>query len=405
MSRGNMSKMKIELIAVAGLIAASVCYAQEGNLGNFQPASTNVGTSYPRVGSDSRIQVQIKAPDAKSVKVRIWGGQTLDMVKQPDGTWVATSLPLAPGFHYYTLIIDGAEVSDPGSYTFYGGGKDASAIEVPEVGATYYNAQDVPHGKVRQIWYHSSVTGTWRHAFVYTPPNYDDQPTLRYPVLYLQHGGGEDETGWIRQGHANFILDNLIASKSCRSMIVVMADGNTRRPGQVAPMRAGGQPNMAAMLQAMQEMNQVFVDEMTKVIVPYIDANFRTIPDRDHRAIAGLSMGGGQAFAVVLSKPDLFAYVGGFSGVPGGAGGPAFNTKTDFGGVMADADAFNKRMKLVWFGIGTQEPERMMQGMQNFRKSLSDAGIRFKYFESPGTAHEWQTWRRDLQDFAPRLFK
>jgi enterochelin esterase-like enzyme len=396
--------MKIELIAVVGLMVAGVCVAQEGNQGNFQPASTNVGTSFPRVGSDSRVQVQVKAPHARSVKVRFWGGPTLDMEKQPDGTWVAMTPPQAPGLHYYTLIIDGAEVSDPGSYTFYGGGKDASAVEVPEAGATYYDAQDVPHGQVRQIWYHSSVTGSWRHALVYMPPSYDAQPTLRYPVLYLQHGGGEDETGWIKQGHANFILDNLIASKACRPMIVVMANGNTRRPGQAATMRAGGRPDMAEMMRAMHEMNQVFVDEMTQVIT-YIDTNFRTIPDRDHRAMAGLSMGGGQAFAVVLNKPDLFAYVGGFSGVPGGPGGPVISTKTDFGGVMADADAFNKRMKLVWFGIGTQEPEGMMRGMQGFRKALTDAGIKFVYFESPGTSHEWQTWRRDLNDFAPRLFK
>lgn len=397
--------MKIELIAIAGLVLAGVCYAQEGNQGNFQPATTNVGTQYPRVGSDSRVQVRIKAPDAKTVKVRFWGGPTVDMEKQPDGTWIATSTPLAPGLHYYTLIIDGAEVSDPGSYTFYGGSKDASAVEVPEPGATYYDIQDVPHGQVHQVWYHSSVTGTWRHAFVYTPPNYDKQPTLRYPVLYLQHGGGEDETGWIKQGHANFILDNLIASKTCKPMIVVMANGNARRPGQDAGMRAGGRTDMADMLRAMQEMNQVFVDEMTQAIIPYIDANFRTIPDRDHRAMAGLSMGGGQAFAVVLSKPDLFAYVGGFSGVPGGPGGPVVNTKTDFGGVMADPAAFNKRMKLVWFGIGTEEPEGMMHGMQGFRKALTDAGIKFVYYESPGTSHEWQTWRRDLKDFAPRLFR
>ena len=217
-------------IGIAVLLLSSYCFAQ--NTDGFVPASTNVwGAAYPRVDASGRAEFRVKAPDATKIVVNFWSQPKLDMVKQPDGFWTATSAPLVPGFHYYTLLIDGAEFSDPSSHSFFGGGKDASGIEIPEPGATYYLPQNVPHGDVREIWYDSKVTGSWRHALVYMPPNYDTQTKVRYPVLYLQHGGGEDETGWIRQGHANFILDNLIASGSSKPMIVVMAYGYARRAG------------------------------------------------------------------------------------------------------------------------------------------------------------------------------
>ena len=232
---------------LAFLLFASLCYAQEP--GDFQPASTNVwDAQYPRVDSAGRVQIRVKAPDATKVKLNFWSGPKVDMEKQPDGFWTVTTPPLVPGLHYYTIIIDGAEVSDTNSAAFFGGGKYASMVEVPEPGSTYYSIQDVPHGQVREVWYNSKVTGTWRHALVYLPPNYDTQTTVRYPVLYLQHGGGEDETGWIRQGHANFILDNLIAAGNCKPMIVVMAYGYARRAGQNPPDMTGkpfGSPEMA----------------------------------------------------------------------------------------------------------------------------------------------------------------
>ena len=215
------------------------------------------------------------------------------MEKQPDGFWTVTTPPLAPGLHYYTLVIDGAEVSDLSTHSFFGS-KKASAAEVPEPGSTYYSIQDGPHGAVRKIWYHSKVTGTWRHALVYLPPNYDVQTTERLPVLYLQHGAGEDETGWIRQGSANFILDNLITARNCRPMIVVMAYGYARRGGQPPPDLTGKPFGSPEMLKAMQEMAAAFEDDVTQVLIPYVDSTFRTLSDRDHRAMAGLSMGGMQ---------------------------------------------------------------------------------------------------------------
>jgi enterochelin esterase family protein len=386
-------------------MSAFPLFAQQS--GDFKPASTNVPDApYPQVDSSSRAEFRIKAPDANHIRLNLWSGPKLDMEKQADGSWTVTTPPLAPGLHYYSVVIDGAEVSDPSSTAFFGGGRYASAIEVPEADATYYLPQDVPHGQVREIWYHSQVTGTWRHALVYTPPGYDTQAKTHYPVLYLQHGAGEDETGWIRQGHANFILDNLIAAGKCKRMIVVMAYGYARRAGQPVPDLAGKPFGSPEMMRAMQENAAAFEDDMTQVLIPFIDSNFRTIADRNHRAMAGLSMGGMQTFQITFDHLDLFSYIGGFSGAAGALvlGNRSLDTKTDFHGAMADPAAFAKRVYLLWIGVGTDEPERMKTGLERLHNSLVEAKIEHVFYESPGTAHEWETWRRDLRDFAPRLF-
>jgi len=393
-------------VGFAFLLLATVCSAQEA--GDFRPAETNVrGAQYPRVDAAGRVEIRIKAPDAATVRVNFWSGPKLDMTKQSDGFWTVTTPPLAPGLHYYTLILDGAEVTDLGSHAFFGGGKHASAVEIPEPGSTYYSIQDVPHGHVREVWYFSKVTGTWRHALVYTPPGYDEQTTVRYPVLYLQHGGGEDETGWIRQGRANFILDNLIADGSSRPMIVVMAYGYARRAGQPAPDLAGRPFGSPEAMRAMQEMTAAFEADVTEALIPFIDSTFRTIANRDNRAMAGLSMGGMQTFHVTLGHLDLFSYIGGFSGAAGPLvlGGRALDPKTDYDGVFADPAAFAGKVRLLWLGVGTEEPERMLEGIRRLHASLKEAGIEHVYYESPGTDHEWQTWRRSLKDFAPRLFR
>jgi enterochelin esterase family protein len=390
---------------MAMVLFAGLCCAQQS--GDFQPATTNVwGTDYPRVDSSGRVEIRVKASDATKVRLNFWSGPKIDMEKQGDGFWTVTTPPLVPGLHYYTLIIDGAEVSDTNSHAVFGGGKYASAVEVPEPGSTYYSIQDVPHGQVREVWYNSKVTGTWRHALVYLPPNYDSDSGTRYPVLYLQHGAGEDETGWIRQGHANFILDNLIAAKSCKPMIVVMAYGYARRAGQAPPDLTGKPFGSPEMMKAMQDMAAAFEDDVTQVLIPYIDSTFRTLSDRDHRAMAGLSMGGMQTFQITLNHLDLFSYVGGFSGASGlfVLGNRNLDPKTDYNGVFADSVAFAKRVRLLWIGVGTNEPERMRSGLLKLHTSLQDANIQHVFYESRGTDHEWQTWRRDLKDFAPRLF-
>jgi enterochelin esterase family protein len=396
---------RIGRLAILLLLVSSACWAQGAD--DFRPASTNVwGADYPRVDGKGRVQIRFKAPDATQVRLNFWSGPKVDMQKQPDGFWTVTTSPLAPGLHYYTLIVDGAEVSDTGSQSFFGGSKYASAVEVPEAGVDYYSIKNVPHGQVREVWYNSKVTGSWRHALVYLPPGYDAQTGTRYPVLYLQHGGGEDETGWIRQGRANFILDNLIAARRAKPMIIVMAYGYARRAGQAAADMTPRGFGSAEMLKAMQDMASVFEDDVTKALIPFIDSTFRTLPDRAHRAMAGLSMGGMQTFQITLNHLDLFSYIGGFSGA---ASNLVFedrklDPKSDYNGVFADPAAFAKKVPVLWLGVGTQEPERMRAGLLRLHASLDEAHIKHVFYESPGTDHEWQTWRRDLQDFVPRLF-
>ena len=397
---------RLVLMVLPFALAASFATAQESS--DFKPATTNVwGAEYPRVDKAGRVEVRLKAPDATKVRLNFWSGPKIDMLKQADGFWTITTEPLAPGLHYYTLVVDGVEMNDPASHAFFGGSKHASAVEVPEPGVDYYDIRAVPHGQVREVWYDSKATGTWRHALVYLPPGYEEQTKARYPVLYLQHGGGEDETGWIRQGRANFILDNLIAAGNCKPMIVVMAYGYARSAGYAAPDLTGKPFGSPEMMKAMQDMAKAFEDDVTQALIPFVDATYRTIADRDHRAMAGLSMGGMQTFQITLNHLDLFSYIGGFSGAGGlqMISGQAPDWKSAYNGVFADPAVFAKKVHLLWLGVGTVEPERMRDGIRKFHTALTEAGIQHIYWESPGTDHEWQTWRRDLKDFAPRLFQ
>jgi len=387
----------------AFIFAAGAAFAQAPD--GFHPAETNVwGAEYPRVDDGGRVQLRVKAPDAVKVKLNFWSGPKLDMEKQPDGYWTVTTPPLVPGLHYYVINVDGLDASDPGSRAFFGGSRYTSMIEVPEPGSSYYSIQDVPHGQVREIWYHSDVTGGWRHALVYLPPGYDNSQKTRYPVLYLQHGGGEDETGWVRQGRANVILDNLIAAGEAKPMIVVMAYGYARRAGEAPPNPnvPFGSPEMQKQIQA---MTLTFSDDVIKALIPFVDKTFRTLPDRDHRGMAGLSMGGFQTFHTALNHLELFSHVGGFSGAGSLLGDGKFDAKSDFNGVFADPAVFAKKVHVFWLGIGTAEPEGFLKRIRGLHESLQEAGIQHVYWESPGTDQEWQTWRRDLKDFAPRMFR
>ena len=360
-----------------------------------RPATTNVmDAQYPRILADHRVAFQLKAPEARSVAVDIMHKQ-YPMTRDADGMWSVTTPPLVEGFHYYQLIVDGVRVNDPGSHAYFGTGKDASGIEVPEDGPDYYLMKDVPHGDVHSRIYHSKITGDWRRCFVYTPPDYDTNLSARYPVLYLQHGMGEDETGWIFQGHANLILDNLIAEKKAVPMIVVMDNGYASRPaGPFGPPSVRGPGDFTT-----------FEEVITKDLIPMIDSGFRTIPDRDHRAAAGLSMGANQALHLATHNLDTFAYMAGFSGTMNGLSTEALDPATAFNGTFKDGAAFNAKVKLLWIGMGTQEPEPFPGAIGAFRAMLEKAGIKYVFFSSPGTAHEWLTWRRDLNDFAPRLFR
>jgi enterochelin esterase-like enzyme len=371
------------------------------------PAVTNVrGAEYPRVHPDLRVTFRIKAPDAHKVEFDL--GKRYDATRSDDGVWTATTDPQVPGFHYYSLVIDGVSVNDPASESFFGVGRQFSGIEIPEKGVDFYLPRDVPHGEVRERQYYSKTTQGWRRIFVYTPPDYDAGRTTRYPVLYLQHGGGEDERGWPNQGHVSAIMDNLIAEGKTRPMLVVMEQGYARKPGEPeAPLGPppAAQPGARPIPPDFSRMFQTFETVVIDDLIPMIDSTYRTVPDRDHRAIAGLSMGGMQAFQIGLDHLDEFSAIGGFSGGGGGFGGAPFDVKTYHNGVMADADAFNKRTRLLWLGIGTAEPQRMHESVQHYHEALTAAGIKHVYYESPGTSHEWLTWRRCLHEFAPLLFQ
>ena len=392
----------LKLFLSALFLAAGFCHAQTNN-DDSMPASSNVpGAQFPKIHSDLSVTFRFKAPKAQTVAVSV--GKTYPMERDTNGVWTVTTAPLVPGFHYYWLVIDGEMVNDPASETFYGVSKQSSGIEIPEAGVDFYNPKDVPHGEIRERIYFSKTAQAWRRIFVYTPPDYDLNRDARYPVLYLQHGGGEDERGWVVQGRLNHIMDNLIAEKKAQPMIVVMEKGYARKPGEPqVPLRPPSGTN--AMPRDFSRMFNTLDEVFTKDLIPMIDATYRTKTDREHRAMAGLSMGGMQTFNITLNHLDLFSYIGGFSGAGGGFGGGPFDAKTANGGAFADADAFNKKVHLVWLGIGTAEAKNMHASVANYHDALEKAGIKTVYYESPGTAHEWQTWRRDLKEFAPLLFR
>jgi enterochelin esterase family protein len=384
---------------------------------------------FPRIEADSRVTFHFKAPDAQKVQVAL-ANVAFDMVKGEDGVWTYTSAPQAPGYHNYWMVVDGAIVLDPGTNAFIGYGHMCNGFEVPESGVDFYDLKDVPQGNVLIKNYYSKTAGTWRHIFVYTPPGYDKDTTTRYPVFYLQHGGGEDERVWTEMGRTNVILDNLLAEGKVKPMIVVMetsAVGNAggpppggppagAAPGGAAPAR---RPGMIGFAPGGGAYGKLMINDL----IPWVDSNFRTLSDKDHRAMAGLSMGGFMTASVTMSNLDKFAYIGLFSGGTAagfGAGGPGspipmaapppmpatLDLKTIYGGAMADPAEFNKKVKVFFFSCGTEPPLENPEALKKHQEQLVAAGITNSYvYISPGTSHEWQTWRRSLYVFAPLLFK
>jgi enterochelin esterase family protein len=387
-------------ILLAAAITGQICYAQTSltsAVEDFKPSSVNQpGKQYPQVNSEGRVRVSVSAPQALKVQLDI-GAVKYDLVKDEKGVWTGESAPQVEGFHYYQLNINGASVPDPGSLYFYGASRWGSAIEIPAKDQDFYALTDVPHGLVSQKLYFSKITNAWRRCFVYTPADYDKNTNDRYPVLYLQHGSGEDETGWPVQGKANLILDNLIAAKKAVPMIIVMDNGYASKPGQTQPQ--GGAPARGAGLAS------AFEDVMIKEIIPMIDASYRTIADREHRGMAGLSMGANQTITITMNNLDKFSYIAGFSGTSNYPRTDAIDTETFMGGKFKDGAALNKQIKLFWLGLGTKEPNPFPGSVGAFRAMLDKQGVKYSYYESQGTAHEWLTWRRDLRQFASLIFK
>ena len=352
----------------------------------FIPETTIPGNDFPKVDSEHRAYFALKAPQARKVVLDICN-KKYDMQPDGQGGFMVKTDPLPVGFHYYFMNIDGVNFVDPATETFFGCHRQSGGIEIPEgaEGDYYRPAEGVPAGQLRSIRYYSNEQRQWRHAMVYTPAEYE-KGKKRYPVLYLQHGMGEDETGWGRQGHMQHIMDNAIASGEAVPMIVVMESGDIK-----APFRGGSNQ------QGRSQYGSSFYPVLLNDLIPYIDSHFRTKTDREHRAMAGLSWGGHQTFDVVLTNLDKFAWMGTFSGAIFGLN----DLKTAYNGVFADADAFNKQIHYFYMNWGEEDFIKNA----DLVKALRAQGIKVEANESAGTAHEWLTWRRGLHEFIPHLFK
>lgn len=347
------------------------------------PASTNVrNAAYPQIFADNRVQFRLKAPDAKNVQVDL--GRKYNMVKDTSGTWTVTTDSIGEGFHYYSLLVDGLPVADPASKTFYGMGRWASGIEIPFAGGGYYALRDVPHGDIRIKKYFSRVTNSWRQFYLYTPPGYDANTTESYPVLYILHGGGEDETGWATQGKTDLILDNLIAAKKATPMLVVMPDANV-----------GGS--------AFDESGlKIFESELKDMLIPFVEKSYRVKVGAQNRALAGLSMGGIHTLYTGIRNTDLFSYLGVFSS---GWIMPRQNSlaNAQYSFMKTNAEKVNGNLKQFWIAMGGKE-DIAYQNCQLMLGKLDELKIRHTYSEYPG-GHTWPVWRNNLYSFAPLLFK
>ena len=358
--------------------------------GSFSPVTNINRGSYPRVLSDNSVMFRVNAPQAQQVQIDL-GGVKYDMVKSEDGTWKVTTKPQVPGFHYYFLIVDGVSVADPASQSFYGCSRWSSAIEIPEAGMEDFEVKEVPHGDVRTVYYYSKVEEAWRPLMVYTPAGYNEG-SQDYPVVYIQHGGGEDHRGWMEQGRTAQIMDNLIASGKAVPMIVVSSNSNVRS-------RNGGFSGGYSW-QGMQ----AFRSELLEIVVPFVEKNYRTKRDRKSRAMCGLSMGGGQSFYIGLRDPEVFANVGVFStGMFGGIRGASnFDLETEVPGILTDTKTFNKQFDVFFLSCDEQDPR--IGYTREIVKKMHDGGVEVRFNSYPGD-HEWQVWRKSLHEFAQYLFK
>jgi enterochelin esterase family protein len=403
MAKGDFQmRQTLFFIVLIVLSVGGICLAQTGqNLivpntaDTAHPSPYNLyGAKFPRIEADSRVTFHFKAPYAKKVQVSI-ANVAFDMVKGDDGVWTYTSEPQDKGYHNYWMLVDSALVLDPATNAFIGYSHNCNGFEIPDPDGSFYELKDVPHGNVLIKNYFSKTIKSWRHIFVYTPPGYEANPSTRYPVLYLQHGGGEDERVWIEMGRTNIILDNLIANGKAKPFIVVMETSAAYKPGEVPPQpfraqpagpRPGAQPAAGArprMMFSFDTYKEVMINDM----IPFIDSHFRTLTKGRNRAMAGLSMGTFVTRVVALANLDKFSYIGIFSG-----------------GTVSPSDIKDKsKVKLVFMSFGSRE--RGADGLKIAADSLQQAGIKSVSYVSPLTAHEWQSWRRSLREFSQLLFK
>ena len=427
--------MKRALFVISMLMLFSVtCWAQMGNTAVLPPSAAGTvhrspynfpSSQYPQIEADNRVTFQFRAPDAQKVQVSI-NNSPKDMVKGDNGVWTYTSEPQDLGYHNYWMIVDGAMVLDPGTNAFIGYSHMCNGFEIPDPNGGFYELKDVPHGNVLIKNYYAKSISQWRHIFVYTPPDYDKDLEKRYPVLYLQHGGGEDERVWTEMGRTNIILDNLLAEGKCKPFIVVMetsavggAGGMRRGGGMMGGGRGMGAAGRGGVMGAVApaagaragrgagrgfgggmmggfggmgggQPGGAYGQLMVNDLIPWVDSNFRTLSDQPNRAMAGLSMGGMQTHTVTLAFPDKFSHIGLFSG-----GTISMNE-------VQSIEGFKDKFKLVFMSYGSREPGS--NSVKAAADALKEAGINAVYYISPLTAHEFQSWRRSLREFAMLLF-
>ena len=382
-----MMYKKILFLAVVASLGCTAM-AQQPQLEGNRAETAIPGSEFPRVDNNRVAYFELRAPEAQKVQIDICS-KKYDMEKDASGVWRGHTDPLVVGFHYYFLIVDGVSVVDPKSKTYFGCNRMAGGIEIPEGDeGNYYRPQiNAKRGMVRSLIYYSNFKKEFRRCMVYTPAEYENG-TKRYPVLYLQHGMGEDETGWSTQGYMQNIMDNAITANKAVPMIVVMDCGDCSAPfGARAGQSRDG---------AMKEYGASFTGVMINDLIPLVDKTFRTLTDRDHRAMAGLSWGGHQTFDITLTNLDKFSYIGGFSGAIFG-----LDVKTGYDGVFANSASFNKRVHYLFLGCGSEE----QMGTKQLYESIKGLGVKVDFYESPGTHHEWLTWRRCLNAYIPHLFK
>ncbi|MDR0954550.1 MAG: esterase [Rikenellaceae bacterium] len=377
-----------KLILVCGVLLLALCAQAQFSMqlpSELTPLPSNINKNgYPAVTEDGRVVFRLRAPGAEKVQLDL--GRLYDMTREENGFWTVTTDPQELGFHYYSLVLEGISVADPASESYYGMGRMASGIDIPEPGVDFYTLQDVPHGTIRSEWYYSEVTGSWRHMNVYTPPGYDTATDTRYPVMYLWHGGGEDERGWAVQGRTDIILDNLIAAGQAVPMIVVIGNGNASTGGYT------------------DDAMETFRRELVESIIPYVEGRYRAYTDAKHRAISGLSMGGGQAYYTGLRNPELFSAIGVYSsGLFGrSADAPAYDAESEIPGLLTAPERWNEALDVFYISCGQTDPriEPTKKAVERFR----EAGLEVQFNSFPG-GHEWLPWRKSLHDFAQRIFK
>ena len=424
-----MKKMILTMLAFTSMTAFAQFGAPRQNpivpsvqaeVEDFKPAASNQDNKqFPAVNSKRQVRAQISAPQAKFVGLDI-AGKIYEMTKDENGLWTGTSEPQDEGFHYYQLNIDGASVPDPNSLYYYGASRWGSGIEVPSADQDFWQVKNVPQGSVSEVFYWSTYTEKMRRCHVYLPHEYFTNPTKKFPVLYLQHGMGENEYGWAEQGHTAQILDNLIAEGKAVPCIIVMDNGlNTQRPGEAGGFGGFGGPRPQGAAGAVPQgprpqgapgqggqrpqggqrrggfggfggFSEGFKNVLFNDIIPMVEKNYRVIADPQHRAYAGLSMGGMQAREITLANPDKFAYVGSFSS-------GAWNVDQ-----VKNSEGFAKNVKLLFMSGGGKENMGCVEAAKNIKEQL---GMNAVGYESPGTAHEWHTWRRSLFEFAQLIFK